>query len=202
MSAIDELRAFYCSHCDQVFKSDGGTFTYHRVPECKGKLTMLYPEPIITAQEQRLGELRAESFTAKVNGLYAECVYYTDHKRIIAAQEQRIGELSKALHAYADGDDCGCADGSPDQPLRTGQCPYCKAQTALENSKPAEGTWQPIETAPRNGMPLLLCWPQWDTLPTIGSYSKDRERWALNDQEFYDKSQPTHWMPLPEPPAD
>jgi hypothetical protein len=61
-------------------------------------------------------------------------------------------------------------------------------------------TWQPIETAPKDGPPILaygegqiaVC--EWSScgywsLVHVGMYAADGY-WA----------EPTHWMPLPEPP--
>ena len=60
--------------------------------------------------------------------------------------------------------------------------------------------WQPIETAPKDGTPILI----WDgeiqyvcawVQRTPGDW-----RWFEFDGEFYHSYKPTHWMPLPEPP--
>ena len=57
--------------------------------------------------------------------------------------------------------------------------------------KAREGTWQPIETAPKDGIPVLVgysgvvwidCWND--------GYWEEGHPYA-----------PTHWMPLPSPPA-
>ena len=64
--------------------------------------------------------------------------------------------------------------------------------------------WQPIESAPRDGTPVLLylndgqfmsmttarfSYGQWSLIET-GGYASDSDVWP----------DPTHWMPLPEPP--
>ena len=59
-------------------------------------------------------------------------------------------------------------------------------------------TWQPIESAPKDGTPILL----YDAKlplepPTVGSIWED-EAIDANGVEFFQP--PTHWMPLPEPP--
>ena len=65
--------------------------------------------------------------------------------------------------------------------------------------------WQPIETAPKDGTEVLGWSPdprdgiaivKYETGLTMGKWSvvHDAESWAWNN---YD---PTHWMPLPEPP--
>lgn len=82
--------------------------------------------------------------------------------------------------------------------------------------------WQPIETAPRDGTCVLLFVPgeqsqgQWDEelydgcggepeAPIlVGFWDKDHGRpgpwWQLAHYSAY-CFKPTHWMPLPEPPA-
>jgi hypothetical protein len=61
--------------------------------------------------------------------------------------------------------------------------------------------WQPIETAPKDGT-HILAWPCWDIVYVVkwtnrgqyGSY------WVEASGEEYSDADPTHWMPLPEPP--
>lgn len=70
-------------------------------------------------------------------------------------------------------------------------------------------TWQPIETAPKDGDVLLYC-PRrgvvrgrWDT----SKYAKKPRPYWTNDRECLwgiaatRDDQPTHWMPLPSPPC-
>jgi hypothetical protein len=78
--------------------------------------------------------------------------------------------------------------------------------------------WQPIETAPRDGTHIWLfypearggedysgiveaCWPTWDDHdPTWrGPYSDGLECTLRHCTNV--SGEPTHWMPLPEPPA-
>lgn len=57
--------------------------------------------------------------------------------------------------------------------------------------------WQPIETAPRDGRPILAS--------DIGPYAyvvewfKANKAWIGADGMYWS---PTHWMPLPEPPKE
>lgn len=61
-------------------------------------------------------------------------------------------------------------------------------------------TWQPIETAPKDGTPILIA------QENVGAI-----RWAVWSEGFFRDGiieaggrmslpRPTHWMPLPEPP--
>lgn len=77
--------------------------------------------------------------------------------------------------------------------------------------------WQPIETAPKDGRKVLV-YVKGDSLyPTAASF-KSREYWQSNydDPEYMEEGwywafgypsdfheeviEPTHWMPLPQPP--
>lgn len=61
---------------------------------------------------------------------------------------------------------------------------------------PSFGTWQPIETAPKDGTYIILYTKPW-IRPQIGFFSAICDCW-YNQLAFY--YQPTHWMPLPELP--
>lgn len=55
--------------------------------------------------------------------------------------------------------------------------------------------WQPIETAPADGRPILV-WGGYHDVPEV--VKADGEWWRVAGL----KSTPTHWMPLPAPPSD
>jgi hypothetical protein len=67
--------------------------------------------------------------------------------------------------------------------------------------------WQPIETAPKDGRPLLLFSPYDENLNCAGGLIWVTGGWgkaAINPDEFRgqsNKEKPTHWMPLPASPA-
>lgn len=67
------------------------------------------------------------------------------------------------------------------------------------------GEWQPIETAPKDGIEVLLWCPAEGTQPgyhDIGFWdpgSTDRVE-AWRDAVGMCVGDPTHWQPLPEPP--
>jgi hypothetical protein len=63
--------------------------------------------------------------------------------------------------------------------------------------------WQPIETAPKDGTPVLLFGKFTSLSGAEGGYIgqwfqgySDRGWWVVSALPFF----PTHWMPLPEPP--
>lgn len=75
--------------------------------------------------------------------------------------------------------------------------------------------WQPIETAPKDGRPVLLWW-RGCTHASIGQFEADEyyderppkwrcpeEGWRCEGDECIPVNQRdcTHWMPLPEAPA-
>jgi hypothetical protein len=60
--------------------------------------------------------------------------------------------------------------------------------------------WQPIETAPKDGTPVLVFVPKaWGKHDEI-HVGKQRRFWVVGNQFYFDIGNPTHWMPLPEPP--
>lgn len=66
--------------------------------------------------------------------------------------------------------------------------------------------WMPIETAPKDGTPILAFSP--DSDPSVyviawvnsGFDGKDYSGWREAGGEGYERFVPTHWQPLPEPP--
>jgi hypothetical protein len=58
--------------------------------------------------------------------------------------------------------------------------------------------WQPIETAPKDGTPVLAFAPIGDLPVTRVLSCNDGEWLSWPGPHRYD---PTHWMPLPTPPA-
>lgn len=67
--------------------------------------------------------------------------------------------------------------------------------------------WQSIETAPRDGSKFLaarghdlyLC--HWSSLFLRGIDGKEQRGWVRSDGPPGNVATPTHWMPLPAPPA-
>ncbi len=60
--------------------------------------------------------------------------------------------------------------------------------------------WQPISTAPKDGTRILVCRPKGFSVNRVGvdmfMECGGRKSWIHSEDNF----QPTHWMPLPEPP--
>jgi len=56
--------------------------------------------------------------------------------------------------------------------------------------------WQPIETAPKDGSDVLIYNPVSGEM-FVCYWSKGRWKFAVH---IVMKDEPTHWMPLPEPP--
>ncbi len=63
--------------------------------------------------------------------------------------------------------------------------------------------WQPIETAPKDGTEILTFQPRLSYRGFFVVVRFDAEMWGgdggWSDGEYHYR--PTHWMPLPDPPA-
>jgi hypothetical protein len=57
------------------------------------------------------------------------------------------------------------------------------------------GRWYPIETAPKDGTWMVLTSAK--MFPVIGKWSEVIDGWVAHSMPQF----PTHWMPLPDPPA-
>jgi hypothetical protein len=80
-------------------------------------------------------------------------------------------------------------------------CHVCRPSTS---SAPGGHTWQPIETAPKDGTRLLLCHAtsamHANALPVLtGHWSLLSDCWFSTITD--DRVNPTHWMPLPAAPT-
>lgn len=75
---------------------------------------------------------------------------------------------------------------------------------ALRVKPDARAAWQPIETAPRDGSFVLIFSPvALEPLLYIASFNEfeeDLDPGEWTDPSLYLVPDPTHWMPLPEPP--
>ena len=84
---------------------------------------------------------------------------------------------------------------------------YCKLEAELAALK-AENEWQPIETAPKDEFVLLAGPSGYTTIETVfttgrmcSDYHAGRRIDHANDDLTDWGFIPTHWMPLPKPPA-
>ncbi len=59
--------------------------------------------------------------------------------------------------------------------------------------------WEPIETAPKLNGPLLMWEPSFKCV-VIAYWDSRNMRWECYEGDTV--KDPTHWMPLPEEPAD
>jgi hypothetical protein len=68
--------------------------------------------------------------------------------------------------------------------------------------------WQPISTAPKDGTQILVYFPQIGVWQVLWSREVFNDGfWCVSDNKFEDRplrgwsDEPTHWMPLPDPPV-
>ncbi len=73
----------------------------------------------------------------------------------------------------------------------------------IEATEPAM-VWQPIETAPKNGLPVLVCVGGHYDIAVWRRSPLDGDLWHLRREGFSSdrwSPSPTHWLPLPALPA-
>ena len=59
-------------------------------------------------------------------------------------------------------------------------------------------SWLDIESAPNDGTPVILWSPDTHTYAHFGRYWAQDDEWQ--EDADHTKTNPTHWMPLPEGP--
>jgi hypothetical protein len=65
-------------------------------------------------------------------------------------------------------------------------------------SPPSLREWQPIETAPKDGTPVLMFAPDWDRPCVLAWRIRQGDgRWDDDSGDTFQDYQPTHWAPLP-----
>ena len=64
--------------------------------------------------------------------------------------------------------------------------------------------WRPIESAPKDGTAILVFCPHASPYQIVASFHTKEPKWSgwLEDYEGEQIWPPTHWMPLPAPPAE
>ena len=65
--------------------------------------------------------------------------------------------------------------------------------------------WQPIETAPKDGTPILVAensrdYPFIAYWGYVGRFTSSEKMWIGHDFGAMPEGSVNHWMPLPEPP--
>lgn len=75
-------------------------------------------------------------------------------------------------------------------------CGYKAWQAAYESRTPPIPSWQPIETAPKDDSLIIGCWMPKGKRKIV-HYAGDNTGWWSGDFQVHE---PTHWMPLPQPP--
>ena len=61
--------------------------------------------------------------------------------------------------------------------------------------------WQPIETAPKDGGYIILAWPS-ESMIAKWLDNATWQGWSVPSLILKPAGNPTHWMPLPEPPEN
>jgi len=74
------------------------------------------------------------------------------------------------------------------------------ADLRASTPSPEGQTWQPIETAPKDGRRVLVMWEYWSSEPFVAYFKHGRWNGEVALSECSDDG-PTHWMPLPSPPT-
>ena len=75
-----------------------------------------------------------------------------------------------------------------------------RANASASLSEAKAGGWQPIETAPKDGTSILGYWLGGQHDCAIHATKFIRGRWWATNEDFPQR-EPTHWQPLPAPPA-
>jgi len=100
-------------------------------------------------------------------------------------------------------------------PTTNTQIDICEEIAQKSDTQSGQREWQPIESAPKDGTPIRLYDPEYDDEEMNSSLDGHWSDGAHDDQggfqaAVWDNSQdyfatvdvnPTHWTPLPKPPA-
>lgn len=147
-------------------------------------------------------------------GAFARKVYSAVLARDASALNAALTETYGAIRTHITQEDMAWAD----DVLKSRQYP-------LQSTQPVEGGWRPIETAPKDGTPIqaripghgsdnIIAWVHGflddNELDCSGwAFVEDQEPpadwtdgvcWARNE-DGQPSTSPTHWQPLPPPPA-
>lgn len=121
-------------------------------------------------------------------------------------------------YSIGEGVEFECANRDRSTEVGSGQmvtvraCEYCLTAYLAAANQFATPTWQPIETAPKDGT-MVLTWDgrahniaEWKPKRNYeddanGVDDPTHGRWEYITEDMGEDDPPTHWMPLPEPPA-
>lgn len=109
--------------------------------------------------------------------------------------ELRVGDLNEAILRYQH------AGLQPSPEWLEERIRHLTWLASRDSVAQREGSWQPIATAPKEEIPVLLWWPYWSHEPVIGEWDKRCEQWESTASLSSDGPGPTHWQPLPSPPV-
>ena len=80
------------------------------------------------------------------------------------------------------------------------RCDQSGRSTADPRVDPSGGSWQPIKTAPKPGIPILVWVPRKHTIYAV-IHEDESGLWRVLHPSAPTLGEcPTHWMPLPSPP--
>lgn len=109
--------------------------------------------------------------------------------------------------------EAGAADNMADKPDARHPDAFPTNSRPSQADEPAGPAWQPIETAPKDGTPIVVigrlasdrdtkvraCVSQWGETPELSLvYVRG---WSFISPGYMDTIEPTHWMPLPAGPS-
>lgn len=176
-------------------------------------------DPIRQEAAARIRALEAEVGTWNAN--YNKQVYKNltdmvalraDADRRVAEEQQRCIQIIASLGYENDEDgfasECihairsrsNGAEPDTDNGVHANAC----APAGVEKVTPPLSQWQPIETAPKDGTWVLLYWPMTRTNVVVSGHfyaARDGEEFWWSQPRVESSKEPTHWMPLPVPPA-
>ncbi len=143
--------------------------------------------------------LRAEKAEADLTALRAErdnlsALLQESKQQFVLMQKQALHEVAEARQQLQEVLAVAKQDNANLQ-LMIEQVQLHKDELAAARARLAVPAWQPIETAPKDGSQVLV----WDDgAMFISWWNEEEHAWIDNGPV---QPPPTHWMPLPPPPA-
>lgn len=160
-----------------------------------------FPEQDINEAKKERDEYAAALATTAGESLLA---------RLMAAEKERDEALNKAREAeeaviQIRKEACDIIE----QRVEEKEAAEAERDTALARVKELEGqsAWRPIESAPKDGTKVLLLFPGGESCVAAWWECGDFSKWKIAHVTGYewesitDDFPPTHWQPLPPPPA-